>query len=52
MSHTDVRCQRAGCGNTFTVDDAQESARCPSCGEQHTPPWDGGSDGTGAPTGE
>lgn len=40
MTHRGVPCQRDGCGNEFTVEHGQESARCPSCGKEHTPPWD------------
>jgi uncharacterized Zn ribbon protein len=40
VSHQTVPCQRDGCSNEFTVDDGQESARCPSCGKEHAAPWD------------
>lgn len=40
MSHQSVPCQREGCSTEFTVEDGQESARCPSCGKEHSAPWD------------
>lgn len=40
MSHQTVPCQRDGCATEFTVEGGQESARCPSCGKEHTAPWD------------
>lgn len=38
MSHQQIDCQ--ACGQTLTVDDTQESARCSSCGSKHAAPWD------------
>jgi len=39
MTSVTVECERDDCPQTFTVDDGQDSARCPSCGTKHTPPW-------------
>lgn len=38
MSHQQIDCR--ACGQTLTVDDTQESARCSSCGSKHAAPWD------------
>jgi hypothetical protein len=40
MTHTQLRCERENCSGEFTVDEEQESARCPRCGSEHRPPWD------------
>jgi hypothetical protein len=40
VSHQTIPCQRDGCTTEFTVEDGQESARCPSCGKEHAAPWE------------
>lgn len=38
MPTSEITCAREGCTETFRVG-KEEGARCPSCGEKHTPPW-------------
>lgn len=40
MSHQEMACRRPSCDGVLTVDADQDSARCPRCGQKHTPPWE------------
>lgn len=38
MSTSEIECSRDGCGEMFKVG-AEDTARCPACGQKHDAPW-------------